>query len=174
MTKKTLGDFGFVGGITNPIEPEHAVGHLTDKQLEMVNAAADTMSKAKMTNNQNWPHRVLLTQKLKDEILGALGYAQLIAADSLEITEIFNKPKKEIIKIKQERVNELQRISDELQRCEIISSEKVREIQLATIAKAFAVALYELARSGKFGQVSTGEILDSIDPQSIIEQVGKA
>ena len=57
---------------------------------------------------------------------------------------------------------------------EYISAEKVREIQLATIAKAFAVALYELARSGKFGQVSTGEILDSIDPQSIIEQVGKA
>ena len=54
---------------------------------------------------------------------------------------------------------------------EYYSADKVREIQLATIAKAFAVALYELARSGKFGQVSTGEILDSIDPQSIIERV---
>jgi len=165
MTKKTLGDFGFVGGITNPIEPEHAVGHLTDKQLEMVNAAADTMSKAKMTNNQNWPHRVLLTQKLKDEILGALGYAQLIAADSLEITEIFNKPKKEIIKIKQERVNELQRISDELQRCEIISSEKVREIQLATIVKTLEAVTENLRYSDE------DDAIETINLESIIEQV---
>lgn len=59
MTKKTLGDFGFVGGITNPIDPEHAVGHLTDKQLEMVNAAAEIRKSLPPLPELNFPQFLL-------------------------------------------------------------------------------------------------------------------
>ena len=114
--------------------------------------------------------RVILTQKLKDEILGALRYAQLIAADSLEITEIFNKPKKEIIKIKQERVNELQRISDELQRCEIISADKVRKIQLATIEHVISHCLGLIEKNRNLQAYDQFDI-DTIDPKLLLKEI---
>ena len=94
-----------------------------------------------MTNNQNWPDRVW-AYKIESKVFPEIGTETRFTISPAQKTDQ-----------------------------EYISAEKVREIQLATIVKAFAVVLYELARSGKFGQVSTDEILDSIDPQSIIERV---
>jgi hypothetical protein len=108
-----------------------------------------------MTNNQNWPDRVYLVNKF----------------DLSVFDHRINPEDAEYISAEKIREMEKEYMDTAVAVATALKADRICEIQLATIVKAFEVVLYELARSGKFGQVSTGEILDSIDPQSIIERV---